>query len=445
MPLKLIHRDGVDLSAAKNSSSPLEHEQGTHEDQPKNQSSWLANTAKQVGTGVLGSVGSTVQSVLDIDKGIENYRKDTNEESTKSPIPTVENVRKYFGVEEPEGFLQDTLDFATKTLPITVLLGGSNILGAIGSDLVSSAAASATKHIGGGPLAQAAAGFLTGVGLNKAKNLITKTQDPESLIGLAKTAEKKHWTSSEKLGNKINKKVPEYKKGLEKIRTHIEDTTSLKEAQKSELLSKIDKYVGDVPFDIVNAGKLTSRIKEINSVIGEKAPKVYKTFLERIQSDMFKTAEKIGKKNKRWFKDWSKAREITQALHYQSAVGDLIDEYPKLAKVLSNPLAKSLITGSTGALTGGAIGGLPGVVVGAGLASAGTAAIKKAEQIAGFLKKESTHSLLRHAFKNTAKRNVPEIAKSWLRVNKEAEKYQEEHGNPFNPSPSKLKLIHRES
>ena len=139
---------------------------------------------------------------------------------------------------------------------------------------------------------------------------------------------------------------------------------------------------------------------------------------------MFEAAEDIGKKNPEWFKAWKDADAIHKALNYKTYLTDVLDEYPRLEKIVTNPLAQAAVGLGAGGFMGGLLGGATGLAT--------TAVARKGTQLYGFLGNKTTEKLLGQALKATVERNIPTLNRIYTQLNKTADKYQQENPSSDN-------------
>lgn len=402
--------------------------------------SFIPQTAAQFVTGVLGAPGNLIQGI-----GQGKPRAILGE------LPTTQQLREtaeeYFGTGQgylkPEGLVQETLDLTAQALPFTLLLGPGSLASKTIADLGSSLVQTLGKKAGiTNPLVLFGLGVLGSKYSAKAFNKLTGGAPAQYLTDLAKTAQINLEQEAVKLGTPISGNANKYATRLLELEDKISDTTSLKSTDKKELKEKIALYFNDIQNDKVNAAKLLERKREVNDLWPQYAGRenqAPRRFLDQIQKAIFEQADEIGKESvqgKKWNETFRASDSITKAMNYRSTLTKLMEEVPYIGTKLKSGLAQSVV----GLLGGGYTAGLPGAALGAGAGLAGSKVLQKGEQIFGFLSKSPiTRSLLNQAIVQSANRQIPQLAKTFTQLNKEAEKYEKKH--PISTSALKIKKI----
>jgi hypothetical protein len=408
---------------------------------------YLGNTGTQLLTAGLGGPSNVVQTAGDI--GTAGYNLLTGKNAQFPEVPgTTKQIRKaaepYLSKEalNPEGLIQKGLDLTTKNWPM-LLLGGAPFAQKVGADLASSFASTAAKDAGLGIAGEITAGILGSAGFNKLSHRLKNIDDPNKLINMAKTAENEYWKEAEELGKPISHSGAALSDKITDLVDKINKNIDLSPAEKSDLIEKAKLLGSDIVDGQVNAAQISERISQMNNLIRETPyqMKALRRYLTKMRSALFDTAEDIGKSNKSWYKKWTEARDISNAVHYQSSLADMFDRYPEISKVVTHPIVKKIL-----GFVGGGVGGLGAgagalASAGAGVVGAlGTSGWKKAEQIWGFVGKPVTRGLLRKSAKYVVQENAKGLAKVYSQLNREAEKYEKENPKLFKPS-GKGKII----
>ena len=230
---------------------------------------------------------------------------------------------------------------------------------------------------------------------------------------------------------------------METIEKQIHSTTALTPSDKTELLAKTEAFISDINGGgYVNAAKMAQRDKEINAVYKAGKGSEYKHLIKEMKDTINDYAEKFGTWGpaKKWYESWQSAKEVTKALKYNTAIGDLIEDSPKLTKIITNPLVKGLLGG--GAL-GSGLGYLTpwGPVVNRAIgAGAGGLAASKAAQVWGFWRQPRARYLLGEAAKYSGQRNIPALGNTLKQLNRSADMYEKK-----NPAKKPVKIIKKGS
>jgi hypothetical protein len=422
--------------------------------------------------GGLGSAGSTVQSALGYLSGQEvpervqiatllkpllgplaepavhaaarGVKSLTGRDIVPTEFPTMQDVREketepFFGKEriKAQGFGEEVLDATIQNLPLTYALGAGNFGAKLVQDIFGTTGMKAAEKLGAGPVGQIAGGLAGGsLGRGALKKFFSQGGTPQKLGELAKNAEEQYWTKAKELGTSIKSDARKYAHGLENLVDEIRDTTAFKtETQRNDLLQRFERYLNDASSGEINASKLTDRVKEINESFPKFLGPENKTprkFIERAQKLMFAEAEDIGKKHPEWFKTWEGARDITRAVNFRPEFLSILDDFPWLAKKVTSPILHQALGIGGGTLLGGLTGGAAG--------SLGILGAKKGIELWNFYSSPATKKLLGESVKNVVERNIPQLAKSLVQLNKEAEKFEEQSPMYQRPSGSRAKL-----
>lgn len=363
----------------------------------------------------------------DINKFIDKTLGLRNENLQSLKVPGSEDIGQ-FATEKldlpenylkPQGSVEEIYDSVIKNLPLTYLFGGAPFLQKLAIDIAGATTKKAAEKSGMGAVGQVLSGLIGGIGANKAINFFKKGGNPQSLINLAKDAETKYFKQATDLGEKINAPSKGLSTKLGKIGQQIESTTALKPAERTDLLEKLSKYETDSATGFVNAKTLMDRNQQLNAAWDQtqSASRQYKDYIKQIQKSLLDETKNIGSTHPQWYKDYNAAKNITKALNFGSEITRLVEEYPRIQKIITSPIIQNLL----GIGSAGLAGGITGAALGAGA----IAGAKKGTQIVGFLKQSpETRQLLGQVFKYTVYENIPRLIQSLNRLNKEAEKFE---------------------
>ena len=129
---------------------------------------------------------------------------------------------------------------------------------------------------------------------------------------------------------------------------------------------------------------------------------------------------------------------MTKALKFNTTIGDLIEDSPKLAKIVTNPIVKGLIGGGLGS----GLGYLTpwGPIVNRAIGAAGGLAASKAAQVWGFWREPRARYLLGEAAKYSGQRNIPALGNTLKQLNRSADMYEKK-----NPAKKPIRIIKKGS
>lgn len=384
--------------------------------------SWLGNTAKQVGTALVGGPGSIAQGAHNVGAAIGNYF--SSEENQMEPLqvqaPTVESLRERFEVPEPEGWAQEIFDNTARTAPL-LLLGPGSLSAKVANSLLSSASMTAVKKAGGGPALQFAASLGASKGFDKLQSFFKSGGKPDTLNAFAEVAKKDFYDKEAKLGAKINVPKGKYQVKWDNIIDKIENDSALDLAEKQNLIARMNLYKNDAATGTINAAKLAQRNKQINSLYpklqGQKNS-VARQYMNEAKSIVQDTAKSIGKRHKSWYNNFSSANDIHRAQNYQSDLADMIEESPQLAKQVAKPIIKKIL---------GMPAGIAGAVAGAALEpvkAAGKAIVEKGKEIYGFYQYPAGQKILKEFYGDVAKKNIPRAVETLAKLNTTVDKWE---------------------
>lgn len=413
----------------------------------------VSRTGADVVSGALGSVGNVDQLL----SSLANYAGEKTigkRPFAETPFPTSESVRQrlepYYepGELRPQGGFESVVSNVISNLPVTLALAGTGSLGTaiardVGATAASKGAESAGLGLPGQLLAGVVGGGIAGKGVSKIKNILGKDGSINNLSNLAETAKKQAYAQEAKLGEKITAPALEYQDKLldlqSKIRNHSLGRGQLTSGEQGDLLHNLDLFINDARSGGIKASKLAERAKEINSLYNTGNP-IYNRYLKQIKGIVQEKISDVGKKHPEWLGELQKANSIHQAQNFGVNLQGMLASTPQIAKLVTNPLAQSLLTAVTGgAGLGLGIGSVAGAGVGGVASLAGLSAAKKSAQLLGFLTKSSaTRKLLSQAAVASAERNAPQLANIMLKINKEAEKYSQEAEKPTSAKGIRL-------
>ena len=426
MALKLVSRGGN----AKQEDNSLSSWIRTPVNTAISLASSVPQFAQNVGRSLADLAPSRRGGMPELTK--ELYEGPSVQEQVRSDVEKSQKLPE--GSLEPKGFLEKTINKTASSLPLVLGSGGTSLPAIIGSDLSSSAGMTAAEEFGAGPVGQVIGGLIGGKLFNKAHAKWGQGKHIPKLKELAETSKKEFYDTEAKLGAKINAPSKKYLEGLKNLAAKIEDNTALALGEKQELINKLGQYEIDAAKGTVNAAKLVQREKELNALWPQiQGPKnrVYREFVGQTRNLIEDTGKAIGKKHPKWLNSWQSAKDIVKAQNFKSELGELIEDYPKIAKLVANPLVKGLF----GVGAGGVLGGVGGAAVGA----LGGLGVNKAERLWGFYRQPAGAKLLEEAVKNIWSRNIPALEKTLLKLNQEAKHYEKKHPE----EKSKLKLVSR--
>jgi len=387
----------------------------------------LPKGASYLGVGALEGLAS----VLGLPGSIHNFiSPSTSFLPTSSTL--VNNVGEILSKIIPKDYREpsDLRGHIVKSIGSGIPLGGALI--AKGAPVAQTVARTIGSGIGaglgesvGGPFGALIGSLGGSFAGNKALKWIINAPktgvDPQTLQSIAEQAEERLYSAEKELGKDINVKYPRYKESLNAIKSKIEDTTALDTGEKKELIEKIDRYLSDYKIDRLNASQLAERSKELNRIKTWNNGKEYNKFIDWTKKVLKETENAIGNKHPEWKKTLEEARDVHKALNFNDYFNDLLSSNKSLGKILTNPLAKLIMSGGAFG-TFMPFGGLLKYGAGA-LAGLG---IEKGSQLYGFLKYPSTYPLLEKAFKYSLERNIPALGAILTKLNNKADTFQEE-------------------
>ncbi len=300
-------------------------------------------------------------------------------------------------------------------LPVAIATGG----GAAGE--------TAAQELGLGPLGQFAGSLLGSASFSKGFHALQSKYGikPQNLLTTATTAQKKLYDKELELGTHINASARSYRSKLLKLEDRINNSSALTSTHKSELKDKLQLALKDIKKGVINGSELVNRKKENNAFYKHLAGyknKEAREYLDQIQKSIFEEGEQIGKNHPEWLSAWTDADDITKAIKYGEGLQAVAEDAPGIMKLASHPLAKIAV--SAGGLGTGLYTGHTAEALGVGASLyAGHKAYEHGKYLAKFLEKPATQRILHDAFKYTANRQFPQLAKALTKLNGDAESY----------------------
>lgn len=413
--------------------------------------------------GVLGQFGEGIKDTLSSVAGLPGYLQSLAPAELKQMqannfggnkeagyLPTPQDIRSKISGREPEGFLEKTARNIGGGAPITAAaigLGGAPLIPSIVSNIGGSLGSATAEEAGLGPIGQFFGGIAGGAGLNKLYNAVRRGVDPRRLGELAKNAQKKFYDNAEKISlqegqpatlrTEISGDATKFRSGLYKLEDKIRASKALTQAQKAELSNKISLLDSDIKMNKVSGQKLFESRVELNSLYDAfkgHTDKQARRSLDDIVSLVRKEIEAVGQSSplaKRWYENIKSGDDVTKALNYRPKLQRLIEDSPDIPKILTNKLAKEAV----GIGLGAKYGGVPGALLGFG----GGQVLKKGTQLSGFAQSSTGRKLLGEAFKNTIEDNIPNLTRTYHKINRAAEEYSKKY--PQENAEPKLKRV----
>lgn len=433
----------------------------------------LLQGGKEALTSLLGLPGSLYQSALEgqrqsISQQSPEYQKAFIERhgplepsSYEKYIPSGENIRNYLGHQHiaPEtlaeklgynigaaapGSLYAALTGGIGALP---LIAGSTLGGAAGEIAGEPVGEFAGRIIGGeegkgiGKAAGGLIGSLLGsYGTNKSINAISRglKLNPNDLVGSATKAQQEAYEIEKKIGRNVKGSSKAFDKKLENYQDMIRSKSNLSTSVQDELIKKAQETRNIAKEHQIIGSDLVQKKKDLNGLyrLPMFKDETNKNQLKQLQKIIFDEGDELGKgltnKSYRtiWHNAWKEGDDITKVLRYGENLKDIAEETPgfvtSLKSTLRNPLAKAIGYGA--GLGGSAYLGLfPFAAAGVGALETGRQAFNYGKYLSKFMEYPATRKLLEEATKQTINRQVPQLLRTYTKLNTLSEKYSKNH------------------
>jgi hypothetical protein len=400
-------------------------ESPSDQQQPQEQQMQPAGTLQGLAQSALAGTLGFPGNILDISSRV-GKAIGLPEEKGKYKLPTspevLQKIESITGRHyEPENIVTKTLERTASNILPALALGPGSPLARVALDLSMSLGSEIGHKLGlpGADLLGAVAGA-------KLFHSLPAFKGAETLIPRAQALQKEAFTTEKALGSKLPIKKYKYKSQMEDLLNKTKKMSFKDSAQKDWLKDTLQNFVNDADELPMYASKLTERQQEINglwgNVLGDRN-KNAKRILGSAHDIIMKTIDTVGKQQPEWHQSWRQGQELTKALGTANYFQDLLKDVPYLGKKITSGLIYTLFGGGAGAA---ALKGLPV----AGLGLAGVAVAPQAAKTYGFLTSgETPRRLYWEATKQLAERNFPAAAKTILKLDKEAKKYEKDMAN----------------
>ena len=391
----------------------------------------LANRGIEYGTGH--------KNVLPEKVGIPQGRNKYGLNIPGISLPNIQDIRKHIteplaeatvGKEalRPEGAIEEILQSTARTLPFAgPLKTGAQAVGTIGRSLAGSTAIKGAEAVGAPLPIQLLAGIGGERGFSKLSNWLTKSKVPVQNLSMIADREKNALYAKEgELGSKIVTPATPYKKNLEKVLNDVNKhnpDTRFSTSDLKEIDNKVGSYLNDFTGKGISADKLIDRRTELNSLIAQSRGRE-KEIYQFIKKGMNETIDELKPQHGEWKNALEGADAIHQAQNFKQTLIDSVEVFPKLGKVLTNPLAgAAAIAFPSLYFTGDPVKAL--ATFGASYASGRT--LGKGLDVLPFLSGEAPRRVLAEATSQVLNRNLPAAAQSYLKLNKMADDYDKKN------------------
>lgn len=352
-------------------------------------------------------------------------------------LPTIEEIRR--GVVEPvaqatvgkeslqpQGTLEEIGQMIARGAPLTLAtLGTSTPLQALGQSAASATAMKTAEKLGAPIPIQILAGIGGDRGFTKLSNWMNKSKIPvQNLASLADQEKNALYAKEGQLGSKIVTKADTYKNNLEKVSHDINKlnpNTRLSTGDLKEIDSKVNSLLNDFTGKGITADKLIDRRAELNDIITNTRGHE-KELYQLIKKGLNESVAELKPKHADWSKALEGADAIHQAQNFKQTLIDAVDAFPKLGKVLTSPLAgAAAIAFPSLYFTGDPLKALAtfGGAYGAGKT------LGKGLDVLPFLSGEAPRRVLAEATSQVLNRNLPAAARSYSKLNKMADDYEQ--------------------
>lgn len=331
---------------------------------------------------------------------------------------------------EPQGSLEEIADMVARSLPQTLALKG---VSSFGKELLKDIGTSTAMKIGeksglSDPISQLALGYYSGRGFDRIAHYLKGGGTIQNLATRGKEAEQKYWNKSQGQGSNIHISAKKFENKINGIESELNKTSDVlfKEREKQDLINRIAKYKKDSESGMLNLGKVVDEIKDINELHSTRKSRKFDEYLKRLQSTFFDEIDSVKKSHPGFYKNYNTAKDLTKANNFHFNTEKFIEDNPESKKILTNPIAQAVL--------GFGVKGIPGALVAATAGAIGRPLYRRgkaqAEQIAGFLKYPGGQQILKETVEALGQESVPQILKSFTRLNKVADKYTEQEEKP---------------
>lgn len=389
------------------------------------------------GLGVPGSILELIGSLPQKAAGAITGRPEVFEklaQQAQQPyhLPTVEDIQKevtqpIFGNEllKPTNPFERGLRSFGRSVPIALATSGASIPVTLGRTAAGTLFQQGAEELGLPAPVQFFAGIAGEKGFDKVLSRAFKQGVPkQTLAKLADDAKKEFYNKEQQLGSKIKLQAEPFKKGLTDIEAQVAKDTRLSEIERKQLLRDIDQYRSDFVQEKIPASALSTRRKELNyNIANSEGPA--KNYYEALAIPARSVIENEGKSHAQWYKDLKAGDAIHEAQNFKNTFIQGLTDYPKIQKVLTNPLAYGAATfgpslfWTRDPLT--SLGYATGVTAGA---YAVGKPISKGLDLWGFIREGQPRELLFKASQEMIDRNYPAALRTYAKLNSKADEFQ---------------------
>ncbi len=316
-------------------------------------------------------------------------------------------------------------------------VGGKGIAKLAGRELAGSTASQAAASLKLPSSVQLFAGIGGQSGFEKVFNRLNKVKIPaNNLSTMAAEAEKGFYDTERELGSKIPVDVKPFEKDVFKLQDRIGKDKKLSSLEKQELLLKSEEFLSDAASGKVNASDISQWRKDLNFLISKERG-VVKDYYKAIRTPIVNILKETEKNNPEWYSSLKSGDQLHAAQNFGKTFKDMVNYFPRVGKILDNPIAYFLASAGPSVL----YKGVPGLGYGVA-ATAGGMAAKKIAKVAPFLfSGPAPRHVLLKASEEVIKNNIPAAMREYAKLNSMASKWEAKHKEKGVKKNSNQRLI----